>query len=52
MINITNDYDLFIFDLDDTLVKTEHFHYESWLNIIRKNVDINFFFDYYKKKLN
>jgi beta-phosphoglucomutase-like phosphatase (HAD superfamily) len=46
MIDIINNYDLFIFDLDDTLVKTEHLHYEAWLNIIRKNVCKNFFFDY------
>lgn len=39
-------YDLFIFDLDDTLVKTEHLHYKSWLNILQKNINKDFFFDY------
>lgn len=47
MKNIINIYDLFIFDLDDTLVKTENYHYEAWLHVIRKNIDINFFFDFY-----
>jgi beta-phosphoglucomutase-like phosphatase (HAD superfamily) len=31
MNNIIEQYDLFIFDLDDTIVKTEHIHYQSWL---------------------
>jgi len=46
MNNIVNDYDLFIFDLDDTLVKTEKYHYEAWLKTLRNNVDPNFYFDY------
>jgi beta-phosphoglucomutase-like phosphatase (HAD superfamily) len=28
---VINDFDLFIFDLDDTLVKSEKFQYEAWL---------------------
>ena len=47
MKNIVDIYDLFIFDLDDTLVKTETYHYEAWLSIIRKTVDTNFYFDFY-----
>ena len=35
MDNIFNNFDLFVFDLDDTLVKTERFHYEAWLKTIR-----------------
>lgn len=31
MNNIIDQHDLFIFDLDDTIVKTEHIHYQSWL---------------------
>jgi beta-phosphoglucomutase-like phosphatase (HAD superfamily) len=46
MKNILDIYDLFIFDLDDTIVKTENYHYEAWLNIIRNNIDTNFYFDY------
>jgi beta-phosphoglucomutase-like phosphatase (HAD superfamily) len=46
MVNIIDVYDLFIFDLDDTLVKTETYHYEAWLNVIRKNIDSNFYFDF------
>jgi len=46
MKDIINDYDLFIFDLDDTLAKTEKYHYQAWLNTLRNNVDTNFFFDY------
>jgi len=46
MKNIVDIYDLFIFDLDDTLVITEKYHYEAWLNIIRNNIDVNFYFDY------
>ena len=29
MIDITKEYDLFIFDLDDTLVKTQKIHYKA-----------------------
>jgi beta-phosphoglucomutase-like phosphatase (HAD superfamily) len=32
-------YDLFIFDLDDTLIKTETYHYKAWLYTIQKELD-------------
>jgi beta-phosphoglucomutase-like phosphatase (HAD superfamily) len=38
MDNIINNYDLFIFDLDDTIVKTEHIHYKSWLLAIENTL--------------
>ena len=41
-----NKYDLFIFDLDDTLVKTEIFHYNAWLNILRQELGNKFYVDY------
>jgi len=41
MVNI-NDYKLFIFDLDDTLIKTEYIHYISWKTIL--NIDFNYNF--------
>ena len=45
MENIINKYDLFIFDLDDTLVKTEHIHYEAWLITLKKFVNEDFFIE-------
>jgi putative hydrolase of the HAD superfamily len=39
------DYDVFVFDLDDTLVMTEKIHYECWLETINKYVTVNFNFD-------
>jgi len=39
-------YDLFIFDLDDTLVKTENFHYKSWLSVLREELGDNFYIDF------
>jgi beta-phosphoglucomutase-like phosphatase (HAD superfamily) len=44
-INI-NDYDLFIFDLDDTLINTEYYHYIIWLEILRNFINNNFYFDF------
>ena len=38
-----NNYDLFIFDLDDTLIKTEHYHYISWKTVLNINFDYNFY---------
>jgi HAD superfamily hydrolase (TIGR01509 family) len=35
MNNIFSNYDVFVFDLDDTLIKTEQYHYEAWLETIR-----------------
>ena len=34
--NIFKTYDLFIFDLDDTLVKTEEYHYDAWLKTLQQ----------------
>jgi len=45
MINI-NEYELFIFDLDDTLIKTETYHYQSWLSILKKYKGDNFYIDF------
>ena len=43
MIKFIDKYDLFIFDLDDTLIKTEYYHYESWLNILKEYFGSGFF---------
>lgn len=44
---IINDYDLFIFDLDDTIVKSEKYHYKAWLQTLQDIIeDTNFTFDY------
>jgi beta-phosphoglucomutase-like phosphatase (HAD superfamily) len=40
--SLLNDYDLFIFDLDDTLIKTEKYHYNAWLIILKKYKGPNF----------
>jgi len=40
-------YDLFIFDLDDTLVKTEKYHYEAWLKTLKEIVGKDFYIDYH-----
>ena len=44
-ININN-YDLFIFDLDDTLVNTEHYHYIIWLETLRSFINNDFYFNF------
>ena len=44
-ININN-YDLFIFDLDDTLVNTEYYHYTIWLETLRSFINNDFYFDF------
>jgi HAD superfamily hydrolase (TIGR01509 family) len=38
-------YDLFIFDLDDTLIKTELMHYEAWLKVLKEEIN-NFEMDF------
>jgi beta-phosphoglucomutase-like phosphatase (HAD superfamily) len=38
-----NNYDLFIFDLDDTLIKTEYYHYISWKTILNTDFDYNYY---------
>jgi putative hydrolase of the HAD superfamily len=40
-----NEYDVFVFDLDDTLVMTEKIHYQCWLETINNYVTVNFNFD-------
>jgi len=37
--NIFKKYDLFIFDLDDTLVETEKIHYNAWLKTLQQTID-------------
>jgi HAD superfamily hydrolase (TIGR01509 family) len=38
-------YDLFIFDLDDTLIKTELMHYEAWFKVLKEEIN-NFEMDF------
>jgi beta-phosphoglucomutase len=40
------EYDLYIFDLDDTLVMTEYYHYLSWMYTLKKLLTNEFFIDY------
>jgi len=46
MFKIVDTYDIFAFDLDDTLIKTEVYHYEAWLQTIRELIGCNFFISY------
>jgi putative hydrolase of the HAD superfamily len=39
---IFSKFDLFVFDLDDTLIKTEHYHYNAWLKTIKLFVNDSF----------
>ena len=41
--NHFDNYDLYIFDLDDTIVKTEHLHYEAWIKTLKYFVNENFY---------
>ena len=41
-----NDYDLFVFDFDGTIMDTEKIHYKAWINILQKNICKNIYFDY------
>ena len=52
MYNFIHDYNLFIFDLDDTLVETEIFHYEAWLHVIKERLGYSFdmSFQYFTSK--
>lgn len=48
MDELINNYDLFIFDLDDTIVKTEKYHYQAWLLTLKHFLnDDKFYFDFY-----
>jgi beta-phosphoglucomutase-like phosphatase (HAD superfamily) len=46
MYNIINNYDLFIFDLDDTLVKTEKLHYRCWMQVLKNKLGSAFNIEY------
>ena len=46
MYDIINNYDLFIFDLDDTLVKTEKLHYKCWIKVLQNKLGKSFNIDY------
>jgi D-arabinose 5-phosphate isomerase GutQ/beta-phosphoglucomutase-like phosphatase (HAD superfamily) len=46
MTHSLNDYDLFVFDFDGTIMDTEKFHYKAWINILQAHIDKNIFFDY------
>lgn len=40
--NHFDNYDLYIFDLDDTIVKTEHLHYEAWIKTLKYFINGDF----------
>jgi len=42
---IIEKFDIFIFDLDDTLVKTEEIHYKSWLEALTNILGYNFYIE-------
>ena len=46
MINFVNRYELFIFDLDDTLVKTEIYHYNAWLKTLKYYISNEYHIDH------
>ena len=46
MNNLIIDFDLFIFDLDDTLVQTEKYHYTAWLITLKNAINDDFYFDF------
>jgi beta-phosphoglucomutase-like phosphatase (HAD superfamily) len=46
MTKLIEKYDLFIFDLDDTLVRTEKYHYKSWLSVLRDELGDTFYIDF------
>lgn len=52
MNNVIKEYDLFIFELDDTIIKTEYYHYSAWLKVLKNRIDINFSisFEYFCEK--
>jgi beta-phosphoglucomutase-like phosphatase (HAD superfamily) len=43
MDNIIKEYNLFIFDLDDTIIQTEKLHYKAWLLTLQNTIGDNFF---------
>ena len=44
--SLIDNYDLFIFDLDDTLIKTENYHYVAWLTVLKEVKNDNFNIDF------
>jgi D-arabinose 5-phosphate isomerase GutQ/beta-phosphoglucomutase-like phosphatase (HAD superfamily) len=46
MTHSLNDYDLFVFDFDGTIMDTEKFHYKAWINTLQTHIDKNIYFDY------
>ena len=46
MNNIFENFDLFVFDLDDRLIKTEEYHYTAWLKTIKLFLNDKFTFSY------
>lgn len=46
MAELISKYDLFIFDLDDTLVKTENYHYNAWLRVFKNELGNDFHIDF------
>ena len=46
MAHSLNDYDLFVFDFDGTIMDTEKFHYKAWINTLQTHIDKNIYFDY------
>jgi len=46
MDNLINDFDLFVFDLDDTLIQTEKYHYDAWCSILKKYKGNHFYIDF------
>jgi len=53
MLNIISLFDLFIFDLDDTLIKTEKYHYIAWKKTLKKllnNNDFDISFNFFISK--
>ena len=46
MEQIIDNYDLFVFDLDDTLVKTESFHYIAWMQVLKEQLGPTFSLTY------
>lgn len=46
MSNLIQNFDLFIFDLDDTIIKTEEYHYQAWIKTLRNFINSKFFIDF------
>jgi len=46
MNNIIEEYDIFIFDLDNGIINTEPYHYKAWLIALQKILGNNFIFSF------